>query len=207
MTNQADEELSPRPFEESLKSTFVLVSQRLTRRYGDPQLAEEVTWDCLTRAFEVWMEDPHYFEEHDLTAWISQRATWRALDRLRERSKFAPLVEEHASGEEDGESPHAPLIDLADEEAVQGRERDRQITWESLQQLDENDRRILEGYYYDHRTDQELGAQLYDDECSDQARGLRIWRRRQKAHALLERLLVENGIDPTDYTPIAQQAL
>src|SRR5205823_6375012 len=99
-----------------------------------------------------------YFERRDLTAWTSQRATWRALDRLRERTRFLPLAEEH-NGDCDESVPAA---------RVEGKgevgERDRQITWECLEQLDEEDRLILMGYYYDGLTDQQIGAALYGDE-------------------------------------------
>jgi DNA-directed RNA polymerase specialized sigma24 family protein len=204
MTHSDDEPLTDRAFEKAMQAAFPILCQRLTRRYGDEQLAEEVSWDCLTQAYEVWRTDPDYFANRDLTAWTSQRASWRALDRLRERGRFAPLAEEHL---DDSENIHAPLIDPRDEEAARRLQRDREITFASLQQLDEQDREILERYYYDDCTDQEIGAQLYGEDGSEQARGLRIWRRRQKAHARLETILVENGIDPTDYTPMAHQAV
>jgi RNA polymerase sigma factor (sigma-70 family) len=197
------ERLTDRAFEKALEAALPVIFQRLARRYGDEQLAEEVSWDCLTQAYEVWRADPHYFANRDLTAWSSQRASWRALDKLRERARFAPLAEDHP---DDGEPAHAPLIDPRDDEAARRLQRDREVTFASLAQLPDQDREILEDYYYDGLTDQEIGAQLYED-GSEQARGLRVWRRRQKAHARLETILVENGIDPTDYAPVAHQAV
>ena len=204
MAHNVEEGPNDRAFALSLQDALATVSARLTRRFGDPQLAEEISWDCLTQAYEVWRNDPHYFANRDLTAWTSQRASWRALDRLRERGRHAPLAEEHAG--EAGEGVGA-LIDPSDAEADRRLTRDRHITWRSLQQLPEQDRRILEGYYYDDRTDQEIGAELFGDEGTEQARGLRVWRRRRKAHERLRTLLLENGIDPTDYGVVASQAL
>lgn len=204
MVQHVEEEPPDRAFEKAIEAALPVLFQRLTRRYGDEQLAEEVSWDCLTQAYEVWRADPHYFANRDLTAWSSQRASWRALDQLRERGRFAPLAEEYL---EEGENVHAPLIDPRDDEAGRRLERDREVVFTSLRQLDEQDRDILEGYYYDDLTDQEIGAQLYGQDGSEQARGLRVWRRRQKAHARLETILVDNGIDPTDYAPVAHQAV
>lgn len=192
-----------RPFERSMQEAFAVLRARLTRRYGDPQLAEEVSWDCLTQAYEVWREDPAFFANRDLTAWTGQRATWRALDRLRERGRFAPLAEEHPG--EPGEGAAAPLVEPR--EAERRRLRDRQLTWRSLQQLGEQDREILEGYYYDGLTDQQIGARLYGGEGSEQARGLRVWRRRRKAQQRLRTLLEQNGLDAADYAPLASQAV
>jgi DNA-directed RNA polymerase specialized sigma24 family protein len=204
MAEHVDDGVSNREFAEILREAFPVLCQRLTRRYGDPQLAEEVSWDCLTQAFEKWRADPRFFERRDLTAWSSQLAAWRALDRLRERGRFAPLAEEHG-GEEDG-GPALPVLG-PDEDEASRRKRDREAAWRSVQQLDAEDREILEGYYYDGLTDQEIGTRQYGDEGSGQARGLRVWRRRQKAQERLRTLLVENGIDPDDYAPLAVQAV
>src|SRR5262245_47023200 len=124
MANHVDEELTDRAFEKAIAAALPVLCQRLTRRYGDEQLAEEVSWDCLTQAYEVWRADPDYFANRDLTAWSSQRASWRALDRLRERGRFAPLAEEHL---DDGETVHAPLIDPRDDEAARRLQRDREV--------------------------------------------------------------------------------
>ena len=204
MAHHVEEGPNDRAFALSLQDAFVTVSARLTRRFGDPQLAEEVSWDCLTQAYEVWRNDPLFFANRDLTSWTSQRANWRALDRLRERGRHAALAEEHPG--ESGEGVVA-LIDPTDAEAERRTIRDRHITWRSLQRLTDQDRQILESYYYDNRTDQEIGTDLFGDQGSEQARGLRVWRRRRKAHERLKTLLLENGIDPTDYGVVASQAL
>lgn len=195
--------MTTRTFEEELQAALPVVYQRLTRRYGDEQLAEEVSWDCLTQAYEVWRDDPDYFANRDLTRWTSNRANWRALDVLRKRSRLTPLAEDRG---EDGEHV-SPLVDPRDDEDARRRLRDREAVFASVRQLDEPDGRIVESYYYDGLTDQEIGSLLYGDEGSDQARGLRVWRRRRKAHAQLQTLLVENGIDPADYAPVAHQAV
>lgn len=204
MAHHFEEDPRARAFERSLQEAFVVLRARLTRRYHDPQLAEEVSWDCLTQAYEVWRRDPSFFANRDLTAWTGQRATWRALDRLRERGRFAPLAEDQNAKPGDN---IAVLIDPTEAEDERRLARDRQTTWRSLQQMDDQDRAILEGYYYDEQTDQQIGSRLYGDEGSEQARGLRVWRRRRKAQERLRTLLEENGIDPTDYTPLASQAV
>ena len=48
---------------------------------------------------------------------------------------------------------------------------------------------------------------IHPRQQSEQARGLRVWRRRKKAHDRLRTLLVESGIDPADYAPLASQAV
>lgn len=201
MAQPVAEGLTLTALETLLQGAYPILRARLLRRYNDPQLAEEVGWDCLTQAYELWRVDPHYFANRDLTAWCSQRAYWRALDRLRERGRFAPLAEE--LGEDEDVSSGALLL-ARDEFAAQKTLRDRQLTWDSVQQLDEPDRFLLESYYYDDQTDQEIGTHLFGDDGTEQARGLRVWRRRQKAHARLKTLLVENGIDPSDYSVACQ---
>ncbi len=205
MANHPQEDPGGRAFARTLQETFAVVCARLTRRFGDPQLAEEVSWDCLTLAYELWREDRAFFANRDLASWASQRACWRALDRLRERARLIPLAEEHPGEAGEGVVPTPP--DPAEVEAGRRRLRDQQITWRSLQQLDEQDRLILEGYYYDHLTDQEIGGRLFGHEGSGPARGLRVWRRRRKAQERLRTLLEENGIDPSDYAVVASQAV
>src|SRR5262245_173487 len=121
-----------RTFEEELQAALPVVYQRLTRRYGDEQLAEEVSWDCLTQAYEVWRNDPDYFANRDLTRWTSNRANWRALDVLRKRARLSPLAEDRS---EDGDSAY-PLADPRHDEDTKRRERDREAVFASVRQLD-----------------------------------------------------------------------
>lgn len=206
MAHHVNEDLRPPSFVEALQAAYPVLRDRLTRRFGDPQLAEEVGWDCLTHAYELWLARPGYFANRDLLAWTCQRAVWRALDRLRDRGRHTPLAEEHM-GEELADAVAGPLLGVLDEEADRQRERDRQRTWDTLQKLDDLDRYILESYYYDDLTDQEIGDRLYGDETTEQGRGLRVWRRRKKAHARLKTLLIEGGMAPSEYAPLASQAV
>jgi len=194
MPEYAPESLDPSVFERSLQVAFPIICQRLKSRFGDPQLAEEVSWDCLTHAYEVWQADPHYFDTRDLTSWSSQRASWRALDRLRERTRFSPLVEEHPGEEDESPTPATRLPTFNHDEAQQHLQ-DRFLAWECLGKLDEEDRFILCEHYYAGRSDQEIGTDLYGTEGSAQARGLRVWRRRQKAQARLKDLLISHGFE------------
>ena len=63
--------------------------------------------------------------------------------------------------------------------------------WECLQRLPADERALVLDYYYEGRTDAQLGHDLYDD-GSPQARGLRARRVRLRALARLRRLLLEH---------------
>lgn len=207
MSHHADDGSSHRSFTRAYEAAFPVLCARLTRLYGDPQLAEEVSVDCLADAYKVWREDPHFFDEKDLTAWSSQRARWRTLDCLRERARFTPLAVEHSGDGESKSDLLARAPDPDETEEARQRRHDRQVTWDSLQSLDSEDREILESYYYDGETDQQIGTRRYGPAGTDQARGLRVWRRRQKALERLRTVLIKNGIDPADYAPQTVQAV
>ena len=184
-----------RDFEQTLAAAYPVIYQRLAGRYRDPQLAEEVAWDSLTRAYEKLREDPHYFDERNLTEWSSQLAGWRALDRLRKRSRTPSLVGDPF---EDGHG--------VDRSARSGREDTQALVWECLGRLDGDDRDLLCASYYDGLSDQAIGAIRYAD-GTDTARGLRVWRRRQKAQARLRDLLLEAGYEPASLESLGGQAL
>ena len=195
MTTSARDGSLGREFERALATAYPVICQRLTGRYHDPQLAEEVAWDSLTRAFEKVCEDPHYFDERNLTEWSSQLAGWRALDRLRRRSRTPSLVGDPF------EEGHG-----VDRSVEPGREGTQELVWECLQRLDADDRDLLCASYYDDRSDQAIGAARYAD-GTDTARGLRVWRRRQKAQARLRDLLLETGYEPASFDTLSSQAL
>jgi DNA-directed RNA polymerase specialized sigma24 family protein len=205
MTENPNNALSRSAFEESLARAYPVILNRLASRFNDPQLAEEVSVDSLGWAFEKWRADPEYFRTHDLTAWSSRLAAWRALDRLRERTRHRPLPDEHPLDGDD--FIPSPSVHPRRESASESLLRDREITWNCLQKLSNEDRAILQGYYYDGFTDQELGSALFGPSASTQANGLKVWRRRQRAHARLRELLVNGGIDPTDWSNPGGQAL
>jgi DNA-directed RNA polymerase specialized sigma24 family protein len=197
--------LSRSAFEASVARAFPMVLNRLAARFKDAQLAEEVSVDSLAHAYEKWREDPGYFQTHDLVGWSSRWAAWRALDRLRERTRHRPLPDEHlADGAEPGGMPSIPSHH---DDGIAERLRDREIAWQCIQKLDPEDRAILTGYYYDRLTDQELGAELFGGRASVQANGLKVWRRRQRAHARLRALLLASGIDPGDWSSTGGQAV
>lgn len=190
-------------FTETLRAAYPVIYARLASRYRDPQLAEEVTWDSLTRAFEVWRENPHYFDCRSLTEWSSQLAGWRAVDRLRKRTRTVSLVGDPYDDEQPNRTnrqvashPHDSTV----------REAQRKMVWDSLQQLDAEDRDLLCASYYDGRSDQNIGAELYG-EGSDTARGLRVWRRRQKAQARLREVLIEGGFEDQSTEALSTQAV
>ena len=100
-----------------------------------------------------------------------------------------------------------PMVHPRRENLSDDQNRDREVAWNCLEKLDAEDRAILSGYYYDSRTDQELGAELFGPSSSTQANGLKVWRRRQRAHARLRELLLECGIDPADWNGTGGQAI
>jgi len=176
MTASARDGFSWPDFEHAIASAYPVIYRRLAGRYHDPQLAEEVAWDSLTRAFEKLCDDPHYFDERNLTEWSSQLAGWRALDRLRRRTR-------------------TPSLAGADCRIEPGQQDAQALVWECLQRLDADDRDLLYASYYDDLGDQAIGVARYTD-GTETARGLRVWRRRQKAQARLRDLLLEAGYEP-----------
>jgi len=204
MQNNRNEGLSRSVFEVSVARAFPVVLNRLSARFKDTQLAEEVSVDSLAHAFEKWREDPRYFLTHDLVGWSSRWAVWRALDRLRERTRHRPLPDERPT---DGAEPGWALSIPAPHDAHADRLHEREIAWECIQKLDPEDQAIITGYYYDRLTDQELGAELFGGSASIQANGLKVWRRRQRAHARLRVLLLASGIDPGDWSSMGGQAV
>jgi DNA-directed RNA polymerase specialized sigma24 family protein len=196
MTAYQDETMSRAAFEQAIGPACQAAIERVVYEFGDEELAEEVSQGVMVKAFEVWMEDPRYFVEHDLARWSSQRAVWRALDQLRRRGRHQPLPEERRGDDRPVSVPGMPMHDpvLAGE-----REHRRQLTWDLIQTLPEEQRRIIEGAYYDGRTDQELGNELFGPSDSPQANGLKVWRRRHGAHALLRERFLAAGIDRADW--------
>jgi DNA-directed RNA polymerase specialized sigma24 family protein len=205
MTENRNQGMSRSAFEELAPRVLTVVFNRLSARFHDPQLAEEVSIDSLSQAFEKWRADPDYFRTHDLIAWSSRLASWRALDRLRERTRRRPLPQEHPLDGEERSS--VPVVRARQENLSDNQNRDRQTVWDCIQELDPEDRAILAGYYYDSHTDQELGADLFGPAASTQANGLKVWRRRQRAHDRLRELLIDGGIEPADWSGPGGQAL
>jgi hypothetical protein len=66
---------------------------------------------------------------------------------------------------------------------------------------------VLLGHHYDGLTDQELGTRLFGEGLSRQARGLRVWRLRQRAYDHLKAILLAEGFDPADAGPAGGQAV
>jgi RNA polymerase sigma factor (sigma-70 family) len=204
MQGNRNDGLSRLAFEGLCRRAYPVIYNRVSSRFGDPQLAEEVSVDSLACAFEKWRIDPAWFCKHDLTAWSSRWAIWRAVDRLRERNRFRPLPEERPLGDE---RVAVANVRPRRENAPEGRARDYHLTWDCLRKLDPEDRVILSRYYYDGLTDQELGDELFGPSASSQANGLKVWRRRRRAHARLRELLLASGLDPADWSSPGGQAV
>ena len=181
-----------RPFVQTLLAVQPQLYRRLLGQYHDEQLAEEVSWDCVTNAFERWAADPGVFDNMNLAGWMQRLATWRALDLLRARARHRPLPSEHG-GEE---SPRA-VLPRRQGEGMSA--EDRELVWQALEQLPAADRDILTAHYFDGQTDQEVGTHLFGEDGTVEARGLRVWRRRRRAEARLRHHLIDRGIDPVDW--------
>lgn len=190
----SDRAMSREAFQSALAAAQSVLFQRLHSRYRDPQLAEEVSADCLSQAYELWHRDPAYFLEHDLTAWGSVRANWRAIDRLRARSRHAPLPDENPPDDRPLATASRTLDPHDDPDVLA-----RLAAWEAIARLDELDRRVLIGHYYDGRSDQDIGTELFGHVGTVTARGLRVWRIRQRAQARLRDLLAADGFAPSEY--------
>jgi DNA-directed RNA polymerase specialized sigma24 family protein len=154
----------------------------------DPQLAEEMIHDALSRAWWEGLSSPSCFQcfAH-FCNWVRRTAVWRAHDALRRRVRHEPLPEDRPGGE--GRNQQLP------EGAGEGRRRQRLKVWECLQRLPAGERALVLDYYYEGRTDVQLGDCLYPD-GSPQARGLRARRVRLRALANLRRLLLQQGVSP-----------
>jgi DNA-directed RNA polymerase specialized sigma24 family protein len=203
MSDQGSQGMSRSAFEESAARAYPVVLGRVSARLHDPQLAEEVSVDSLAQAFEKWRADPAYFRTHDLAAWSSRLAAWRALDRLRERGRFRPLPDDSGRDGTDVAAAARPRRENLTAEA----DHDRAVVWGCIQQLPAEEQAVVTGYYFGGRTDEELGAELFGPAGSPQARGLRAWRRRHRAHARLRELLIAGGIDPADWGGAGGQAV
>jgi DNA-directed RNA polymerase specialized sigma24 family protein len=154
----------------------------------DPQLAEEVLHDALSRAWWEGLSRPGCFESFaHFCNWVRQTAAWRAHDALRRRARHEPLPDDRPGGE--GRNRQLP------EGPGERRRRERRQVWECLQRLPAGERALVLDYYYEGRTDVQLGDGLYPD-GSPQARGLRARRVRLRALANLRRLLLEHGVGP-----------
>jgi len=195
--------LSIEGFVSEIQTAQPIIQQRLLRHFGDPQLAEELSWDSMTKAYQILKEQPDYFVGRNLVNWGTRDATWRALDELRYRNRFVCFASEDEEENYTGGVPHPAVDDTA-----QVAEQLQQLVWDSLQQLPkEEHRHVLESYYFDDLTDCEIGAELYGDAISPQAGGLRAYRCRQKAQVELGKVLRQNGYDPEEGQFPSQQAV
>jgi DNA-directed RNA polymerase specialized sigma24 family protein len=136
------------------------------------EVAFDATQDALFRAHLFPGGTATYFLN-----WLTQVATRLALDHLRKKAPEA-LPENVPVGARDPDP-----------------DDDRATLRRVLTEMPERQRKILEWAYIDNLTDEEIGAQLYDDAAGPKAKGQRARRERLKAEQeLLERLLKE-GID------------
>lgn len=195
MSSTSSVGMSRDQFEAEAEAARPVVVRRVKARFKDEQLADEVTQDCLTDAARRWEVFPTYFVARSLLAWVTQRAYWRAQDRLEGRGRLAPLADEHDGDESDDrvKTPEAYAV-------ATPINTDREQTWQqvhdALGELDDQDRTIIVLSYFDHLTDQAIGTRLYGaDDGTPQARGLRVFRRRQKAQKLVGEILLARGFD------------
>ena len=185
--------LTDSQIEDALAAALPRVARAMEASLRDKSLADEMASDSVSAAWEQWRRNPAYFAGRDLVGWATQRARWRATDTLRRRLRSAPLAEEHSHEESDAKAPEVPAASQPDRAA---REELHRFVYETVQMLEPEDRQLLEGMAYDNLTDQAMGNALYGpQDATQQARGLRVFRRRQRALARLGQLLREHGFD------------
>ncbi len=185
--------LSHSQFERLAADILPALRGRLTRRFKDAYLADSVATDSLSAAWDKYQADPEYFTTNDLAGWMGRLASWRALDDLRRRNKTAALAEEHqGEDEEAAKAPDAPAV-APDTSALEWLQT---LVYHAVQSLPVEDRFLLEGMSYESLTDQAMGVTLFGEaDGTAQARGLRVFRRRQRALGRLRDRLLEWGFD------------
>ena len=119
----------------------------------DPQLAEEMTHDALSRAWWEGLSNPGCFQGFaHFCNWVRRTAVWRAHDTLRRRARHEPLPDDRPGAA--GRNRQLP------EGPGEKRRRERLKVWECLQRLPAGERALVLDYYYEGRTDMETGRAL-----------------------------------------------
>jgi RNA polymerase sigma factor (sigma-70 family) len=164
-----------------------VVYGRTFHHFRDPDLAAVATQDALLKALETGKARPKYCDDYaHLVNWLTKTARWRGLDLLRRQKLQRPLPE----GWDGSEPDAAPQAD---------RDRVRQQVWDLLQRLPAEERDLLDMSYFQKLTDREIYERLHGPEEFTPACGLRVWRQRQKAQAHLRQLLLQEGVDPSEW--------
>jgi RNA polymerase sigma factor (sigma-70 family) len=176
------EEWYVRAFPEVYDAVYRYLRRR--RLHGDRagDRAEEATQEAARRAAER-IAIPAYFESREhLRNWMILVARRFASDQLdRERAGQLPVG-------------HDEPQRASSREEFFGR------VWDCLSQLPEQDQRILDWYYWDRLTDEQIGQILFDRaEGPTAALGLRAHRMRRAALTRLQQCLIQRGIDPAEW--------
>jgi DNA-directed RNA polymerase specialized sigma24 family protein len=119
--------------------------------------------------------------ERHLVNWLTVVAYRKGLDELR-RARARRLT--------DSEARQLPAADPPP---------DAGLVWGCLLRLPAPERQVVLWYYYDRRTDVEIGAALFPGEGTDTALGQRARKVRLAALRRLRRLLLEAGLGPADW--------
>ena len=173
-----------------------VVVRRVVSRYRDIEMGDSIAQQCVIDAWTKWTHDPAYFLAHDLLAWTTQRAYWRVRDRLDERARFAPLAEEHAADEGEARVKTPESYAVAREPDVE-REQVWALVHECLAELPDADHALIDQHWFEGLTDKAIGDRLFGtDDGTAQARGLRVFRRRDKVQERLKELVRARGYDP-----------
>lgn len=175
-------------FVEQMEAIRPRITERLTRRFSDAQLAEECTWEALVKAFETQQSNPDtfYAEGASLEGWVYRRASWRIVDELRYRERFQSI---EGLKEDDWLQTTADTVDTSTEDTLR----------DCMAALGEQERSILASYHFDGMTDQEIGTALYGEEGTAQNRGLKVWRMRQRVYGRMRKLMGD------EYAPVGCQ--
>jgi hypothetical protein len=178
---------------DTFASWMALALQKLaspvTITYRNQPLSEDAISYAVTKALTIWTSNPDYFlSTAHLVNWLKQTAYWTTIDGFRRAVRVPRRVFERKNLEAfaDPRTSQSYLQHWPDE--------DRRTVWVCLQRLPPLDRFLIEGHYYDKRTDRDLAKVVYGTPCPSPAQGLRVWHQRKKAEALLRQLLEQRGL-------------
>ena len=205
MNENRNQVLSQSAFEASVTQAYTVVYNRVSARFGDPQLADEVSVDSLTQAFEKWRADPDYFRTHDLTAWSSRLAAWRTPGSSSGAHPPSTAARRTLPGRRRSVArryrPRPPGQPLRRPEP--GSRSCLELPPEARSGRSGHPVRLL--LRFPHRSGNRGGAVrsvLLDAGQRPEGAGAR-----QRRHARLRELLIDSGIDPADWSGAGGQAV
>jgi RNA polymerase sigma factor (sigma-70 family) len=167
------------------RTLFGRVFQLLRWRGVSYQDARDLTCEGVLFALEqgakeaedLWQNDRHFLN------WLRKVGVNRVLDRSRRKKPVLVEDPDHLAARDHSGHPHECIPLLHD----------------CLKKLPDVERRVLEEYYLQQKTDVEVGEKVLGGRPSS-AVGQQARRIRKRAEQQLRRLLLEHGLDPEDWS-------